>query len=127
LHQLSPSLTKIWRYYKVGLVNTVFGYALYALFLKAGCGLYLAQIISHLMGMAFNYFSYSRHVFTDAKPSKTRFILSYALNYLIGLASLASAAGVIPSPYIAGLVAILITSAINFLILNRFVFKPLTA
>lgn len=120
-----PTIARLWRYYKVGLLNTVFGFCLYALLLRLGLWLYLAQIVSHLIGMAFNYFSYSRHVFADAKASKTRFILSYALNYLIGLACLAGAAGVISSPYAAGLAAILITSAINFLVLSRFVFKRL--
>jgi hypothetical protein len=59
--------------------------------------------------------------------SKLRFLLSYAFNYLLGLASLASAALVFPSPYVAGLVAALFTSLVNFFVLRRLVFTPQVA
>ena len=117
------SARRLWRYYQAGIVNTLFGYGLFALFVKLGLNMYLAQICAHVLGAAFNYYSYSRHVFHDAEASKLRFILSYAFNYLLGLASLAAASLVIHSPYIAGIVSIIFISLVNYLVLKNLVFS----
>ncbi len=120
------SLTRLWRYYQAGIVNTLFGYGVYALLIRAGLWMYAAQLIAHVLGAAFNYFTFSRHVFHDSRASKPRFVASYGLNYLLSLASLAAAAQLIASPYVAGLVAITFVSLVNYLILKHFVFtvKP---
>ena len=119
---LSSSALRVWRYYKVGVINTLFGYGVYALLLSIGLNMYAAQIIGHIIGVSFNYFTYSRHVFQDETASKIRFILSYTLNYAIGLIFLTIYAIVIPSPYLAGLLSAVITSIINFIVLRRYVF-----
>ena len=116
------SLARLWRYYQAGIVNMLFGYGAYALLLKLGLWMYAAQLVAHVLGVAFNYFSYSRHVFRNSHGSKPRFVMSYGLNYLFALVSLAAAAQLIPSPYLAGLIAILCVSLINYLILRHFVF-----
>lgn len=119
-------MRELWRYYQAGIVNTLFGFGLYALLVKLGLNLYLAQLISHCLGVAFNYFSYSRHVFRGAESAKIRFVLSYVVNYLMGLVVLFAAAQFIPSPYLAGFVAVVIVSLANYFILKYLVFmrKP---
>ena len=119
---LLSSAERLWRYYQAGIVNTGFGYGLYAVFVALGLNMYLAQIIAHLMGMTFNYFTYSRHAFHDSDVSKGRFILSYAVNYLLGLAALWAASQAIASPYLAGFVAVVVVSLINYVILKNWVF-----
>lgn len=124
----STELKRVWRYYQAGIVNTLFGYSLYVLFVKLGFNMYLAQITAHVLGVAFNYFTYSRHAFRDSAASKPRFVISYALNYLLGLAALFAAAQVIASPYFAGLIAIVFVSLVNYFILKHFVFvRPAAA
>jgi putative flippase GtrA len=118
---------RLFRYYQAGMVNTAFGYGLYALFVALGLNMYVAQIIAHVLGVTFNYFTYSRHVFHDASGSKLRFLVSYALNYLAGLAALAAASRVIGSPYAAGLVAVLVVSIANYFVLKHAVFIQRTA
>lgn len=125
--QAIGSVERVWRYYQAGIVNTAFGYGLYALFVAIGLNMYLAQIVAHVLGVAFNYFTYSRHAFHDSQASKGRFVASYAVNYLLGLAALAAAAQVIASPYLAGLIAVLVVSLINFFILRLWVFRPARA
>lgn len=120
-------LGELWRYYQVGVLNTLFGYGLYALLVKLGLNLYVAQLISHFSGVAFNYFTYTRHVFRDAAPAKMRFVLSYVGNYLTGLVMLMICAHFIASPYWAGLAAIIIVSAINYFVLKHIVFTRKTA
>ena len=116
------SIERLWRYYQAGIVNTAFGYGLYAALVAIGLNMYLAQIIAHVLGVAFNYFTYSRHAFSDSEVSKSRFVLSYALNYLLGLGSLWSASHVIASPYLAGFVSVVFVSAVNYLVLRHWVF-----
>lgn len=115
-------LWEIIRYYQAGAVNAAFGYGLYALLIWGGLGMYAAQLIAHILGVAFNYFTYSNHVFRDAGPAKLRFTASYLINYLISLGFLALVSLVLKSPYAAGLAAIILTSMVNYLILKRLVF-----
>ena len=113
---------QLWRFLKVGVLNTLFGYALYASLVAIGLQMFVAQIVGTVIAVAFNYFTYSQHVFHAAPTSRMRFVLSYALNYLVSLAMLAVAAMAFPSPYLAGFVATIATAAINFVVLRRFVF-----
>jgi len=121
-HPQSLNWRLLWRYYQVGIVNTAFGYGMYALFVAAGLNMYVAQILAHVLGVAFNYITYSRHVFRDTAASKPRFIASYMFNYLLGLASLVAVSRVVHSPYLAGLVAMLFVSLVNFFVLRHAVF-----
>jgi putative flippase GtrA len=116
-------ILELWRYYQVGVLNTLFGFGVYSGFVALGLNLYVAQFLSHFAGVAFNYFSYSRHVFTGAGPVKFRFILSYIGNYLLGLGALAAIAQFVPSPYLAGFLAVVIVSLINYFVLKHLVFK----
>lgn len=116
------SARRLWRYYQAGIVNTAFGYGLFALFVALGLNMYVAQIMSHLLGMAFNYFTYSRHAFQDSDVSKSRFIASYAVNYLLGLGALWAVSQAVASPYLAGFIAVVIVSLINYFILKHWVF-----
>ena len=118
------SIERLWRYYQAGIVNTAFGYGLYALLVAFGLNMYVAQIVAHLLGMAFNYFTYSRHAFDDSEVSKSRFILSYAVNYLLGLGALWAVSQAVASPYVAGFIAVAIVSLINYFILKHWVFTP---
>jgi putative flippase GtrA len=120
-------MKQLWRYYQAGIVNTAFGYGMYALLLSVGLWMYAAQLVAHVLGACFNYYTYSRHAFADSEASKLRFAASYALNYLLGLASLAAAARVIASPYLAGIVAILFVSLINYFVLKTVVFTRQSA
>lgn len=116
-------MRQLWRYYQAGLVNMAFGFSLYAILVSAGLNIYVAQIISHLIGMAFNYFTYSRHVFRDADPSKLRFIISYGVNYIASAGMLAATTLWIESPYIAGIIVVITISLINYFALKHIVFS----
>ncbi|MFT4026847.1 MAG: GtrA family protein [Novosphingobium sp.] len=111
------------RYYLMGVLNTTFGLGAYALLVAAGLNMFVAQLISHLSGMAFNYLTYSRHVFRDAAPAKARFVLSYGVNYLLGLAALWAISRVITSPYLAGLLSAVLVSVVNYFALKLLVFR----
>ena len=114
---------QLFRYYQAGIVNTAFGYGAFALLVWLGLNIYVAQILAHIAGTAFNYLTYSRYVFADGSRARGRFILSYAVNYLLSVAALFGFEQVVTSPYLSGFLAVVLVSAINFLILKRFVFR----
>ena len=88
-----------------------------------GLNLYVAQVISHVIGVAFNYYMFTRHVFLTHRPNKLHYIASYGVNYLVGLTFLALYHLFVPSPYISGFLTVATTSVVNYLILKRFVFR----
>lgn len=110
------------RYYQTGIVNTVFGFGAFAVLVWLGLWIYLAQILAHMAGVAFNYVTYSRYAFAGHRASKWRFVLSYGVNYLLSLGVLWGFTHVIASPYLAGLSTIAVVSIVNFFILKRLVF-----
>lgn len=113
----------MWRYYNVGLLNTAFGYGLYALLVFLGLNLFVAQIIGQICGATFNYFTYGRLVFRGVGSNLYSYVGAYGLNYLLALAFLTLAHRFIASPYLAGFVALVAVSVINYLVLKRFVFR----
>lgn len=120
-------IRELWRYYKVGLLNTAFGYGLYALLVYVGLNLYFAQVISQICGVVFNYSMFRRLVFRTSRPRISSYVGAYMVNYLLGLMLLMLANHYMRSPYVAGIVALLVVSVINYFILKVFVFKTSVA
>ncbi len=116
-------ISELWRYYKIGVVNTVFGFGLYTALVYFGLNLYVAQIVSHVTGAAFNYVMFRRHVFRGPRPNPVRYVASYGVNYLVGLFFLWAFHLAVRSPYVAGFLAVLATSIVNYFMLKVFVFK----
>ncbi len=117
-------LERLIRYYGVGAINTAFGFGLYALLVFLGLNLFLAQLVAHVSGTIFNYFTYSRHVFRGHRRSPAAFVGAYVFNYLLGLGLLALAHLLVSNPYGAGLLTLFVGTAINYFVLRRFVFRP---
>lgn len=111
------------RFYQAAAINTAFGFGIYALMIWLGVNLYVAQVIAQVLGVTFNYFTYSRHAFRDRTASKPSFVLAYVGNYLVNLALLWVFAQVIHSPYVAGLAATIAASLVNYLVLRTLVFR----
>ncbi len=116
-------IQRIARYYLTGLLNFGFGYALFALLIYLGLNVFVAQIVGHLIGATFNYFSYSRLTFVGQAGNGLAFIGSYALNYIISLGLLWALLTQILSPYLAGFITIVAVSLLNYFVLKRFVFS----
>lgn len=114
---------QLLRYYAAGAINVSFGYFLFALLVWLGLQVYVAQLVGHVLGVLFNYFTYSRFAFAGQESSKASFAVSYIGTYFLGLAGLWLALKFIPSPYGAGLASTIAVSLINYFILKRLVFR----
>lgn len=115
---------QLLRYYQAGLINMAFGYAAFAVLVWLGLQVFVAQAVGHVLGVTFNYFTYSKFAFAGQQASKSNFAMAYVGNYFLGLAFLWAALKVLPSPYIAGAVATVAVSVFNYFILKRLVFRP---
>ena len=111
------------RFYGVAAINTLWGYGVYAGLVALGINLFVAQIVSQLLGMTFNYFSYSLGVFQRPPQSKIAYLAAYGVNYLASVAFLALFHRLGLSPYLSGLGALVCASLLNLLVLSRFVFR----
>lgn len=116
-------IAQLVRFYQAAAINTVFGFGVYALMIHFGVNRYVAQISAQILGIIFNYFTYSRHVFQDRQASKWSFLLAYAFNYLINLVLLATFVRFVHSDYAAGLAATICASLLNYLALRSLVFR----
>lgn len=119
--------TQLIRFYQAALVNTAFGFGIYALLVWLGVNLYLAQIAAQVLGVTFNYFTYSRHVFRDRRGGRLPFIGAYLTNYLVNLGLLAVFDRVTTNDYLAGAAATLCASLVNYLALKHVVFRKRAA
>lgn len=117
------NIWEIIRFYQAAAVNTLFGFSAYALLVWFGVNLFVSQAIAHVLGVAFNYFTYSRHVFTGRQPAKAKFVATYVLAYFANLCALIVVSRFISSPYLAGLVSAVAVSVANFVVLKFLVFK----
>lgn len=120
-------LDQFWAYVRVGVLNAAFGYGVYALLLLAGVNLFAAQIIAHLLGMGFNYFMFRRHVFRDSRAAVGPYIVAYAVNYGLSLATLAGLNRILASDYLAGFLSVVFVALVNFVVLKFLVFLPRSA
>jgi putative flippase GtrA len=114
---------EVWNYSKIGVLNTLFGICLYSALIYIGTNIYVAQIIGQIVGATFNYFTYSRRVFSSYDRSVKRYIGAYVINYLIGLVILYLIHYFIKSPYIAGFATMMTLAAINFFLLKNLAFR----
>lgn len=84
-------IKQIWsirlvRFLVIGAVNTAFSYLIYALLVLIGLHYSLATLISTILGIIFNFFTTGRIVFCNMDNRRIiRFILVYALAYLVNV------------------------------------------
>jgi len=114
---------RVVRYYQAGLANAAFGYGMFAAFIAAGLNMYLAQIVAHLLGMAFNYLTYTRYTFRGHMPSLPRFLGAYAGQYVLSVTALTACAALGATPYLAGFGSLVIVSVLNYFVLKKFVYR----
>jgi hypothetical protein len=75
------------RFLAVGLLNTAFGYAVFAVAILAGLGSMLSLVLAYVFGITFNFFTTGRFVFRDKRLSVfARFVAAYGVIYAFNVA-----------------------------------------
>ena len=115
------------RFLFVGGVNTLFGYAVFALFIFLGLHYSLAVFVATVIGVLFNFFTYGRFVFFDRRFRLiVRFVLVYVVYYVVYVAGLAALTRWGLSEYVAGAVLALPVAFVAFTLNKKFVFVKKT-
>jgi len=111
------------RFIFVGVINSIFGYGCFALFLYAGLHYTLAVLVATIIGVLFNFKSTGVLVFGSHDNRLIwRFVGTYVLIYSINVTGIKAFSyfGVIP--YISGAILIIPMAILAFLLNKRFVF-----
>lgn len=117
----------IWqvvRFLAVGVLNTAFGYVIFAAGIFAGLASGIALAIAMVIGVIFNFFTLGRLVFDSRDPSRLpRFVGVYALTYVVNLAMLALWQRIGVGPLLAQLACLPVTVSLTFVLMRFLVFR----
>jgi putative flippase GtrA len=115
---------QILKFIAVGVVNTLFGYGIYAFFIFLGLHYMYAVLFATIAGVLFNFKTIGRYVFDSSDSSLLlKFIMVYAVVYgmNIGLIRFFTLWDI--DYYTAGFLAVVPCAAISFILNKRFVFR----
>lgn len=115
------------RFLMVGVLNTIVGYGLYALFLALNINYLVANTFSTILGVLHSYLWNRFYTFKSKDKALNEFIkfsLVYLVSYLLGTFTLFIMKDKLSlSPYIAGFVNLFFTTLISFFGHKYFSFK----
>ncbi len=121
----SPEIIK---FLTVGILNTIFGYGIYAVLLFADIPYLVALLFATISGVLFNYFSFGYIVFNGYRgwfifcKFAITYLAIYGLN-AIGLSALIRYFYV--SPYVGQVICIPPSILLSWFLMNCWVFKRL--
>jgi len=111
------------RFLIVGLLNSLFGYSIFALLLFIGIHYTIATLTATILGVLFNFKTIGVLVFKNAKNSLiVKFVLVYTVTYLINIACLKVFSMLSINLYLAGLLMLAPMALVTFVMSKRFVF-----
>ena len=113
------------RFILVGILNTMVGYGLFALFIYLGLHYSLAVLFSTILGVLFNFKSIGRLVFNTSDNERIyHFIGVYMLLYLLNVSGLWGLSFIgMENMYIAGAILLVPLAIISFILNKNFVFN----
>lgn len=119
---------QILRFVVVGVGNTAFSYAIYAVFLFIGFGYAIANLFALLISIVFSFKTQGRFVFNNTDNRRfLRFVIAWTLIYLATIALIGQLIALGLNAYVAGALALPFSTALSFVTQKYFVFKTSTA
>jgi putative flippase GtrA len=107
----------------IGMLNTCFGYCIYAIVIFMGYQPALALLIGNSLGIAFNFLTFGKVVFKNFDWKRApHFLVIYGINYFANVWMLSAVQHYIPSPYVAYLIVLPISVTFLYYSLRRFAF-----
>lgn len=117
------ALPRFARFLVVGAVNTVFGYAGFAVLLLLGLHYAVAALLSTILGVLFNFQTIGRLVFGSREPWLIfRFVGVYGATYVLNVAALRLLAGGPLDILATQALLVLPMAGLSFALHRRFVF-----
>ncbi|MFG1466446.1 GtrA family protein [Xanthobacter sp. DSM 24535] len=120
----SAEVRRFARFLAVGLLNTAFGYMVFAAGVLFGLGPELALLVATVTGVAFNFATTGRFVFANRDIRRLpRFALAYAAIYALNALALRGLIDAGVAPLYAQLVLLPIVVIVTFATMRTFVFQ----
>ena len=115
--------TTLIRYLLVGVINTVFGYSMFALLAYLGLHYTMAVFLSTVIGVLFNFKTVGRFVFKRSDWRLIwRFIGVYGCLYLINIGCIFVLMRYIDNVYTANALALIFIASLGFVLNRSFVY-----
>ena len=117
---------KIIKFLSAGVLNTVFGYSVYAVLLFIKVHYLVALFVATVAGVVFNYISFGRIVFNGHGGWFVfgKFVIAYALIYVVNAVLLRILmAYFLLNPYLGQVICIPISILLSWLLMNYWVYK----
>jgi putative flippase GtrA len=115
---------KFIKYLLVGVVNTVFGYSMFALLIYFNLHYLFASIFATIAGVLFNFKTIGRIVFKSNNNSLIiKFIAVYLITFMLNLGGLKIFNSYHINMYLAGFLLLILCTPISYILNNKFVFK----
>ena len=114
------------RFLAVGLVNTLFGYGVFAAAVLAGLVGMPALVLAYLVGVPFNYFFTGRFVFGGTprtRGSFLRFVAAYVVIYVFNALLYRGIETAVVAPLLAQALCIPVVAVFSFLLFKLHVFR----
>ena len=108
----------------IGILNTIVGYSLYALFIYFGFNYMLSVLFATILGVLFNFKTIGKFVFNNSSNTKIlKFFLVYGAVFIVNISVIKLFKIYNFNDYIAGLVAVFPASIVSFVLNKYYVFK----
>ena len=111
------------KYILVGILNTLFGYTIFALLLYTGLHYAVVCILATIICVLFNYKTYGKLVFKNNKNALVKFVSVYILTTSLSILGLKIAKLYTINLYFAGFIITCVMAVISFILLKSYVFK----
>ena len=113
------------RFLVSGVINTAFGYSVFAFFIFLGCGDFTAPLFAEICGVIFNFNTIGGMVFGDrSKKLFWRFALVYGTIYIFQVSGLKLfAACGMENRYLSGFILIFPGALLSYNLNKKLVFK----
>jgi putative flippase GtrA len=121
----SSTLRQFAKFIVVGVLNTAFGYGVFALLIYIGVSPIPALVVTYVVGASFNFMTTGRFVFQQLHSAALlRFIAAYVVVFLVnaGLYKALSAMGL--SPLVAQAICLPVMAIFSFMLFKFHVFNP---
>lgn len=118
--------SRIIRFLSVGVLNTIFGYAVYALLIFINLPYLMALLLATVAGIIFNYFSFGRLVFSSHSNRTVfaKFVMAYGLIYSANAALLSFLTiEFFLNAYAAQAICVPPSVLLSWLLMNHWVYK----
>lgn len=111
------------RFLAAGGINTLFGFAVYSVFIVAGMEVWFALLAGMLLGTVFNFFTTGGYAFRELAFSRfPRFVICYLLIYGINFMLIGLISGWLNDKILSQAILVLPMALLSYCLMLRFVF-----